>query len=589
MGGGGKDCKSQSTTCVLADTESRDSAAAAAKEFLQQRSLLLKGRGSELAEVTNQLAPAPPKSLDGLVPGELLQESEGAAARRRLPYAELEAKKSQIEEARDALEPDFQEIARAVIADMQEIAGHLEGRDLQQHQPSCESLVSQSFQLLLDCLAASSKVDKPEELTVSLEAVKAAQEGYERCKRQFYGNKGNGAAQDDEEDDEDVLPDASTMSRCTDAFKKSLEVAYAMLEAHIRGQETQLEQNSDCTGAPELTAELACVKELLRQQREGRSERAKVDAIVKTLRDTDAAIAKEEKARQEALRMHSAGFSKQRQTVEQEQAALEEQIAKLTRSWQDLEATRKHLTGLEHWACEQQRLHAAKFESDKQWIADTSAKLSEKCKDYRALDSAIEAELALIKRVESMASSVVARYSLELQETIHADLKDLKAMFDSRYELYYRRQTNMQSQMKQRKIQLKKLKQKYNACVAQEDVEGAEQYKQRVAAEQQKINVLKAELEPCSTILVSLGEQWDAVFAPRQQAMRDRFGSFFDEREAIAVDVDKSLSNAVDEEIEMARQEAAAQRRAQEMRRKSIDERAARVLASRLLLQNGQS
>ena len=54
---------------------------------------------------------------------------------------------------------------------------------LQQHQPSCESLVSQSFQLLLDCLAASSKVDKPEELTVSLEAVKAAQEGYERCKR----------------------------------------------------------------------------------------------------------------------------------------------------------------------------------------------------------------------------------------------------------------------------------------------------------------------------------------------------------------------------------------------------------------------
>ena len=33
--------------------------------------------------------------------------------------------------------------------------------------------------------------------------------------------------------------------------------------------------------------------------------------------------------------------------------------------------------------------------------------------------------------------------------------------------------------------------------------------------------------------------------------------------------------------------EAAAQRRAHEMRRKSIDERAARVLASRLLLQNG--
>ncbi len=29
---------------------------------------------------------------------------------------------------------------------------------------------------------------------MSVEAVKAAQEGYERCKRQFYGNKGNGAA-----------------------------------------------------------------------------------------------------------------------------------------------------------------------------------------------------------------------------------------------------------------------------------------------------------------------------------------------------------------------------------------------------------
>ena len=40
-----------------------------------------------------------------------------------------------------------------------------------------------------------------------------------------------------------------------------------------------------------------------------------------------------------------------------------------------------------------------------------------------------------------------------------------------------------------------------------------------------------------------------------------------------------------------SRREAAAQRRAHdsEMRRKSIDERAARVLASRLLLQNGQN
>jgi DNA-binding transcriptional regulator GbsR (MarR family) len=70
--------------------------------------------------------------------------------------------------------------------------------------------------------------------------------------------------------------------------------------------------------------------------------------------------------------------------------------------------------------------------------------------------------------------------------------------------------------------------------------------------------------------------------------MWDLFGSLFDEREAIAVDVEKSMSNAVDEEIEMARQEAAAQRRAQEMRRKSIDERAARVLANLSLLQNGQ-
>ena len=122
------------------------------------------------------------------------------------------------------------------------------------------------------------------------------------------------------------------MIRCTDAFKKSLEVTYAMLEAHIRRQETQLEQNSDCTGALELTAELACVKELLRQQREGRSERAKVDAIVKTLRDTDAAIVEEETARQESPLMHSAGFSKQRQTVEQQQAELEKQFAKLTRS-----------------------------------------------------------------------------------------------------------------------------------------------------------------------------------------------------------------------------------------------------------------
>ncbi len=49
--------------------------------------------------------------------------------------------------------------------------------------------------------------------------------------------------------------------------------------------------------------------------------------------------------------------------------------------------------------------------------------------------------------------------------------------------------------------------------------------------------------------------------------MRERFGSLFDEREAIAVDVEKSMSNAVDEEIEMARQEAAAQRRAQESAR----------------------
>jgi hypothetical protein len=92
---GAEQAQRLSTEYVLADTESRDSAAAAAKEFPQQRSRLLKGWGSEVAEVTNQLAPAPPKSLDGLVPSELLQELDGAAARRRLPYAEPEAKKSQ--------------------------------------------------------------------------------------------------------------------------------------------------------------------------------------------------------------------------------------------------------------------------------------------------------------------------------------------------------------------------------------------------------------------------------------------------------------------------------------------------------------
>jgi hypothetical protein len=72
---------------------------------------------------------------------------------------------------------------------------------------------------------------------------------------------------------------------------------------------TELEptKNQTMETAPEQTAELPCAKQLQQQQRQGCSERAKADAFAKPLLDTDATIAKEERARarEKLLEMHS--------------------------------------------------------------------------------------------------------------------------------------------------------------------------------------------------------------------------------------------------------------------------------------------
>jgi hypothetical protein len=593
MGGGGKSNDDRLVKRVSADTKSRDGAAPATKEFLQERSGQQEQNTADFEKEIRQLAPAPARSLDGLVPDELLREAEGADARRKLPYAELEAKKVAIEDACADLEPDFQNIARAVTDGVEQTKGHLEGRDLQQHQPICLEVVTASFQLLLDRIEARKEVDVPPELAVSLEAVQAAKESYERCNRQLYGNEGNDVARVDEDDDDDededgVLPDAATMIRCTDAFKMALEAAYALMTAHIEEQETQLEQNSVCSGAPDRTVDLPCVKKLQQQQHEGRLERARVEAVVEKLGETNADIATEQRARQEALQMHSVAFSKERQSVEQEQATLEEKIANLTRSWQDLEATRKHYLRVEDWLREQQRMDAAKFESDKQWIAEAIVKLGEKVKDCCALDAAIEAELALVKRVEEMANSLVGGYSEELRETMSAHLKKQKEMFDSRYEVYYRRQKNMESQLEQKQLELNKLRRQNKDCVRRGDIEGAENCKQRVAEVREKINVLKAEVAEYTAMLVSLGEQWEGFFVPRQEALRDHLdGSFRDEREDIEVDVDKSFWEMDAGAAEDARREADELRKGNEGRRTSLDAKMARVMASRNMLTDG--
>ena len=67
MGGGGKSNDGQLVKRVSADTKSRDGAAPATKVFLQGRSGQLEQNTADLETETRQLAPAPARSLDGLV------------------------------------------------------------------------------------------------------------------------------------------------------------------------------------------------------------------------------------------------------------------------------------------------------------------------------------------------------------------------------------------------------------------------------------------------------------------------------------------------------------------------------------------
>jgi hypothetical protein len=170
-----------------------------------------KANAAELEAEKATRAPAAAESLPLDVPEKLLNEAEEATTRRARPYNILAAKKVQLEQACAALAPDFKDIVRVVIDNLDRIIGHLNGRDLHQHQTSCEALLQASFRLVNECLAASCWVEKSGHLVASLENVEAAKEVYDQCMRHFYPKAGDDEVQAEEDDAPDrtpSLPDA---------------------------------------------------------------------------------------------------------------------------------------------------------------------------------------------------------------------------------------------------------------------------------------------------------------------------------------------------------------------------------------------
>jgi hypothetical protein len=486
---------------------------------------------------------------------------------------------------------------RVVINDLEKIIGHLNGRDLHQHQTSCEALMQASFKLVNDCLVASCWVEKSEHLVASLKDVEDAKKVYDQCLRQFYVKAGDDEVQADEDGmpgRTPSLPDASTMSSSTDNFMTGLEAASALMEENMKAQEEQLERNLECSAKlrTAATTDLLCV-EVEQQRHANLEEREEVVKLVEQLGDADAAIATAERARQEVLQWHSDKFLTERQKVEQEQATIEEKIADLTRSWLDLDATRKHFLKFEDWAREERRKHAAKFESDKQWIAITTAKLNEKVKDCNALDSAIQTEVKLIERVATLAKDLVGRYTKELLETMAADFAEQKEAFDSRYEVYYRRQKNLELQMEKKKREEQQLTRQYTDCVRHEDTEGAAQYKQSRATVKARIVVLADEVAKYKAMLASLNEDWKDVFVPRREEVKDYLENsalrLRDQREAKMVDVDSDLLSAADAAAEAERRERIVQEAKLEEERRLLKARVDREQAARNMLTDGGS
>jgi hypothetical protein len=464
---------------VAAETSSRDGAAAARKEFLQQRSGLLEARANAAELEAEKAAESLP--LDVLE--RLLNEAKEAVTRRGLPYKMLALRRDQLEEACTALAPEFIEIVRAVIDNLDQIIGHLNGRDLHHHQTSCEALLQASFRLVLESLAASCWVEKPEDLLASLANVEAAKNVYDQCMKHFYEAQADG----------DGMPgrtlsllDASTMSSSTDNFMTALEAASLPMEAHMRALEVHLDQNKECLAQLQRDAMRHLLVEVEQQRHANLEEREEVVKLVEQLGDADAAIATAERDR-------------------------------------------------EDWARDKRLEHAAKFESDKQWIAVTTTKLNEKVKDCDALDSAIQTELELFERVATMAMGLVGRYTDELRAYMAEDFAVQKDMFDSQYEVYYRRQKILELQMEKKKREAQKLKRQYKDCVRQQDSEGAEQYERSREKVKARIVVLEDEVAKYWVKRACLDEIWMDDFLPRLRDERDK-------RTAIMLDVDNAYA-----------------------------------------------
>ncbi len=571
MGGGGN--KAHKTTTVVADAQSQQRVDQQLSEFFQEVSSQATPSADAFKSETSRLAPTPLRDLNSVIPESLPAESTAAAKNRASECTELAEMRDTVRESIDELlTSDFKPIGECILTCLDRVSEVLKGRDLLTHQESCKAAITAALTSVSARLEAKQSVDESADLQKALELVSTAQGVYDECKRKLnlHGDRDD----DDDDDDDDDLIDATAMTCAAQSLKVALESAYGLLIAHIGLQRDQLTENATTVAASEqsLLVELESNKTLALSQHQS------IEALKQNLLAEHAKLDSEEQARQEALRHEREKLQAAAAAQRMAQAKILEQIKQLMREWTNKEHSCKHLEAVVSWVQDQEAACAAAFTESCERLQKANTELEQQLLDQEALVSALEAERDMIHDVDRMANATVVTFSKTLAESmVHNQRKAKELLYDSRFEVCYRRKTNLELQRAQLNEKIQCLRQQRKASVAISDKVHADHLQKQINSLKEQLVAVDNELAANTSDMASLNADWEADWEPNLSAMREHFPEVSDTRAAIEVEIDTGLHALSEAMLAEQQRNNEERRRQQEARWAAVEEKRLRI------------